>query len=308
MKNKLLFKRNLLRLCVVGVAVALLGGCASKPNTLNAPPQKKINNIAAADINVELGMAYLNRRKDPIEAKKKFLRALALAPKQAAPWYAMGYFLERTGDVAGAKKYFDKSVALAPKNGEVQNNYGTFLCRNGNAKASIPHFLLAVKDPKYIEVGEAYENVGVCALAIPDAVMAEKYFLKAFVANPGLPRSMYELASIYYNQGKYKQAQAMMTHLAVVDKAPYAQVLWLNIQINKKLGYKTVVASDSKVLLAKFPKSVEAAYLTGKKPTPKKVAGLNVKPVVTIPQPTNKVVASKAKQLILLNDKYLAKK
>ena len=306
MKNKIFVKRKLIGLCCVGIAVALLAGCASKSNFQEeqVAPEKKINKIAAADINIKLGMAYLTRRKDPVEAKRKFLKALALAPKQAAPWYGMGYFLESTGDVAGAKKYFDKSVALAPKNGEVQNNYGTFLCRNGQPKASIPHFLLAVKDPIYLEVGEAYENAGVCALAIPNVKRAEKLFKKAFIANPGLPRSMFELATIYYNQGKYKLAQRMMTDLAVVDKAPYAQVLWLNIRINKKLGNKAIVANDSKVLLSTFPKSVEAAYLSGKKPTPKMAKGLNVKPKVTVGP--EKIVASK--EPALLNDKYFAKK
>jgi len=137
-----------------------------------------LNKVKTAQINIQLGMGYLQRH-DTQRAKTKFLTALEYGPEMPESWYAMGYFLESTGNSQAAKKYYEKALKLAPTRGDVQNNYGTYLCRNGAYQAAIHHFQLAAKDPNYLDIASAYENAGLCALKMPNKSLAKKFFQQA---------------------------------------------------------------------------------------------------------------------------------
>lgn len=172
----------------------ILSACAgfSSNSEQNDEAPKK---IATAKINIQLGMAYFDRH-DAYKAKQKFLLALDQAPTIPETWYSMAYFLESTGDKSEAQKYYLKAIALDPRRGEAQNNYGTFLCRKGDYAGSIQHFLLAVQDPRYLDVAGAYENAGLCASRIPDRKLAIGYFKRALQQDPGREISKIELKKL----------------------------------------------------------------------------------------------------------------
>jgi len=151
--------------------------------------------IATAKINTQLGMAYLERQEVQ-RAKQKLLIALDEAPTIPETWYSMAYFLESTGNNEEAGKYYLKAVELAPKRGDVQNNYGTYLCRKGEYKNSIQHFLLATKDPEYLDIGSAYENAGLCAMKSSNKKLATHYFTLALMQDPNRPVSTAQLAKL----------------------------------------------------------------------------------------------------------------
>lgn len=151
--------------------------------------------IATAKINTQLGITYLEQN-DVSRAKQKLLLALDEAPNIPETWYSMAYFLEITGDKAEASKYYLKSVEMAPSRGDVQNNYGTYLCRAGDYKGSIRHFLLAAKDPAYLDTASAYENAAFCAMKIPDNHLAIAYFKRAIAQDPRHSAAATELAKL----------------------------------------------------------------------------------------------------------------
>lgn len=158
----------------------LLSACASVNSTNSEEQARKVK---TAKINAQLGIAYLERRNLQ-RAKQKLLLALEQGPTIPEPWYSMAYFLEATGNKDDASIYYQKAISVAPTRGDAQNNYGTFLCRNGDYRGSIEHFMLAVKDPTYLDPADAYENAGLCALKIPDKTMATKYFSQALQQDP----------------------------------------------------------------------------------------------------------------------------
>lgn len=133
-------------------------------------------NPALAKINVQLGLAYLDK-KEIAQAKLKFLEAKQQAPKEPLVWYSMAYFFERTGDLKKAQSYYQTAISLSPQSGCAHNNYGTFLCRQGKYREAIEQFNLAVQDEYYLDAAGAYQNAWICALRIPDIPLAQ-YYLK----------------------------------------------------------------------------------------------------------------------------------
>ena len=118
-------------------------------------------NIAAAEINTKLALAYLDKA-DSVRAKSKLLLAQKQAPFDPVVWYVSGYFLERTGNNMAANQAYLYAIKLAPHLGAAHNNYGTFLCRQGQYSNAVLHFNLAIKDPNYLNTAGARENVVRC--------------------------------------------------------------------------------------------------------------------------------------------------
>ena len=159
----------------------------------NAPSLKQQKLYNAAIYNVRLGLAYL-KQGNRLRAKKKLLTALDLAPNSPDVNTAMGFFLENTGDIYNARSFYKKALALAPHNGSQLNNYGAFLCRRGYYKTAETYFLQAVTDVHYVNSAGAYENAGLCAMAVPNYTKAIYFFKKALQQDPGRKQSLAKLA------------------------------------------------------------------------------------------------------------------
>lgn len=157
-------------------------------------------NAAAAHIQTQLGLAYLQKGMYP-EAKKSLFDALNEDPKLASTWYNMGYFLEVTGHFESAENDYLKAIAVKPHSGSAKNNFGAFLCREGHEKKAIKEFLAATREPDYLNEASAYENAGKCALMMHNKKLAISYFKKAISNNPNMPFSLLSLARLNSQMG-----------------------------------------------------------------------------------------------------------
>jgi len=220
----------------------------------NTPVTKSHHNPKkAAEINATLALEFLNRGETE-RAKKKLLKAKKLAPKDPAVWYSFGYFFEHTGEPALAKNSYLKAITLNRKKGASHNNYGTFLCRQKQYEPGIKQFKLAVADPEYLDVSGAYENAGVCALAIPDKTRAVAFFKKALDYNSNADVALINLASISYAEKHYPQARSYLIQLSYVV-APFPEALKLRAEVERHLGNKKESAKIMATLKEKFPDS-----------------------------------------------------
>jgi len=181
-----------------------LQACQStKPPEPNIGRKKDLNK--AASYNVQLGLGYLKQGDRP-RAKKKLLVALEQEPNSPDVNAAMAYFFEQTNELEDAKTYYLKAVALSSNSGSQLNNYGTFLCRQGEYKKAEGYFLKAINDMHYVNTAGAYENAGLCALAIPDNAKASEYFKSALNQDPARSQSLYELVVLENKQGHTAEA------------------------------------------------------------------------------------------------------
>jgi type IV pilus assembly protein PilF len=236
---------------IVTLALAALTSCTS----MSREPAEDSKDVSAAKINIQLGMQYLQMH-DVERAKQKLLLALQEAPALPEGWYSMAYFQEATGNKILANKFYLKAVNFAPKRGDTQNNYGTFLCRAGHYASAVHRFELAVSDPNYLEMAAAYENGGLCALKIPNQVLAAQFFTKALQQDLNRPISLLELAQLNYQMGQYTAAKSHLADFFVIAPAN-PQALLLGAQLAKKMGDRKKAQQYLDKLHQNFPHAAE---------------------------------------------------
>src|SRR3990167_5409652 len=236
--------RIITRIIILTCILGMLTGCKANKVRSNTVSENEQANTQAneqaeprpksevAKINVQLGMAYLEQ-KNVQRAKQKFLLAMQQGPDIPETWYSMAYFLEATGNKEEARKYYLKSVEIAPARGDVQNNYGTFLCRSGQHQESMKHFMMAAKDPDYLDPAAAFENAGLCSMKMHAYQQAAGYFRQALLKDPARSFSLLNLAEADMKLGNYEHAQEMLTQYSVTATTPAPEYKKLSEQLAK---------------------------------------------------------------------------
>ena len=186
-----------------------MSACDHNKSDDQIPNKNPPNYTKAATYNMQLGLGYLKQGDRP-RAKKKLLTALEQEPKSPDINAAMAYYFEQTNEMEEAKKYYLKAISLSSNSGAQLNNYGTFLCRQAQYIKAESYFLNAVKDSQYIHTAGAFENAGLCVLAIPNTEKAKLYFTKALNQDPSLRESFYELVKLESNDGHNEKAYQLI--------------------------------------------------------------------------------------------------
>lgn len=163
-----------------------------------------------------------------------------------------------------AQQNFERALRVNPLDSDANNNYGRFLCDRKRESEGIKYFLAALRNPLYESPDRSYVNAGVCSRRHGDTATAEDYLQKAIKLRPNQPQALYQLADLAYVGGAYTQAKLYLTRLMQVS-APNAEVLWLGLRLERKLGDRDAVASYSTQLSKNYPESKEAqALLAGR--------------------------------------------
>jgi len=233
-------------------------------------------NPTAANYNVQLGVNYL-QQGDVQRAKRKLLLAMDQAPDSPQAQDAMGYYLSSTGDTSSAEKFYLKAIQLNPQAGSTHNNYGTYLCSIKRYQDADKQFMLAVKDPKYINTAGAYENAGLCALQIPDYPKAASYFEKAILQDPHRDNSYLQLSQINFKQNNYAKAQQYLVQYMQLNNDPSAEALWLGVRLARIANDNETAGRYAMMLQTKYPTSTESKQLRASQASLK-----NKKPDATI--------------------------
>jgi len=241
-------------------AICLITACAnqstgSKPNTRYNPGTQASRQ---AEAHINLGAAYYRERKLDI-ALEEFELATRYDANNPQAHNGLGLVYQALKQTNKANAAFQRAINLDPSNSSTQNNYGNFLCNNGQYKEAIPHFLEAIKNPLYKTPHIAYNNAGICAMRGKDRASAEKYFYNALRINPLMHTAAYSLAKLQYNRDAPEAAKRTLQNTLIT--APNPRVLWLGIQIARKLGNQNDEANYRIQLRKKFPNSKEAQQL-----------------------------------------------
>jgi type IV pilus assembly protein PilF len=162
-----------------------------------------------------------------------------------------------------ADENFLRALRFAPNNPDFNNNYGWFLCQSGQERQSISYFEAALKNRSYQSPAKALNNAGACSLKMKDGEMAEKYFSQAFQYEPANPLTNTNLARMYFDRRDYERARFYIGRVMKAD-VMNADVLWLAIRIERKLGDRAAESSLATQLRRRHPNSLEyAAYQRG---------------------------------------------
>ena len=159
-----------------------------------------------------------------------------------------------------ANENFQRALRIDPTDSDSNNNYGRFLCDRRREAEAIKYFLMALRNPLYQTPDRSYVNAGLCTLRQGDVAGAESFFMQALKARPTQPQALYQLADIYYRRGDVASAKDYLLRLDQVA-APSAEVLWLWLRVERKLGDRNAEASYAAQLRRSFPDSKEASAL-----------------------------------------------
>jgi len=133
------------------------------------------------------------------------------------------------------------------------------LCRKGQYQLAEKYLLAAANEPRYIDSGAAFENAGLCAMAIPDDEMAGKYFIQAIEQDHNRPVSYFELARLYYKRSQYNLAKKYLKGYEDVAQQT-ANSLWLGIEIANKTKDVATILKNGALLEKKFAKSKQYQF------------------------------------------------
>jgi type IV pilus assembly protein PilF len=245
------------------LALCLLSACAGSggsPRELKTasdqtPAEKR------ASIRLQLAVGYYQDRKYEI-ALDEVKKAISADPGFADAYGVRALIYTAMGEAALADENYQRALGLAPRNPELANNYGSFLCQvAGKPAQAMPYFESALKNPAYQSPLSALVNAGNCSLRNNNLAAAERYLLEALRYAPNLPAAEAGLARIYFERRDIERAGFFINRLTEATKLDTlsADVLWLAIRIERKLGDRTLEASLVAQLRQRFPGAPEFA-------------------------------------------------
>jgi type IV pilus assembly protein PilF len=159
-----------------------------------------------------------------------------------------------------AEENFNRALRLSPGDADINNNYGNYLCQRKREQEGIKHLLIAVQNPLYQSPERSLVNAGVCARRKGDDAAALEFFQRAIIVRPNQPQALYQLADLSFLANNFAAAQGYLRRLAQVAPGT-ADVLWLGLRVERKLGNAVAEASYAQQLRKNFPESKEAAAL-----------------------------------------------
>lgn len=233
------------------VLACLLAGCAASGSK---------SNQNAAEINAQLGLAYMQQGDDE-RAMEKLKHALTINPSHPGANHYIAEIYQRLGQNDEAEKHYRKALAGTPTEPMLLNNYGVFLCKQRRMNEAETQFLTAAKQPFYKTPEVAYSNAALCA-AEDDPPKAERYLRTALNINPRMAGALYEMADLKFKQQEYLTARGFLQrYFEVAGVSP--QSLWLGVRVERQLGDETTASKYAAQLKQKFPLAHETELMQG---------------------------------------------
>ncbi|WP_076590992.1 type IV pilus biogenesis/stability protein PilW [Herminiimonas arsenitoxidans] len=247
------------------LSAILLLGCAARPVAPDGELTTsfdKTENQRRARIRLQLAIGYYQQGQMTVALDETKL-ALQTDPNFADAYSMAALIYMDQGEARLAEENFQRAIRLAPNDPDLSNNYGWFLCQNGRANQSIAYFESALRSKNYQSPAKALNNAGTCSLILKDKVAAERYFTEAFRQDPGNPTTSTNLARLNYERGDLERAKFYINRVTKADVLS-AEVLWLAIKIERKVGDRAAESSLVTQLRRRYPDSTEfAAYQRG---------------------------------------------
>ena len=266
-----------LALCLLGGLLAACAGGggarsgAAGPDGLqgSSTELKTASDLTANDkragIRMQLAIGYFQEGNYNV-ALDEIKQAIAIDPDLADAYGVRALIYTRMNEMVLAEENFQRAMRLAPRNPELNNNYGSFLCQTGRYAQGVAQFEVALKNPTYQSPNKALVNAGTCSVKLKNYEAAERYLLDALRYDGNLPATNGALAKVYYERRDYPRAGFFMNRLlaAVKPDTLAADVLWLGIRVERKLGEQATEQSLATQLRRHHPGSPEyAAYQRG---------------------------------------------
>jgi len=253
-------------LLVIAALVAGMAGCAATDVGGDQGVQPMVdttgnesNERNRARIHTELAAGYFELGNLSV-ALESITTALQADPSYHTAHNIAGLVYASLKDDRRAEESFNRALRLNPSDPDSNNNYGMYLCQRGRESEGIKFLLAAVQNPLYQNPERSLVNAGVCARRRGDNAAAQDFFQRALSVRPNQPQALYQLAEISFLSNNFAAAQGYLRRLSDVSPAN-AEILWLGLRVERKLGNTLAEASYAQQLRKNFPDSREAVAL-----------------------------------------------
>ena len=274
MKPGLSVRRAALLMCVLLGALSACGtksGGATNASGLKGSTTElktasdETTDEKRASIRLQLAVGYYQEGNFNV-ALDEVKKALAVKSDYADAYSVRALIYTSMGEMALAEDNYQAAMRLQPRNPELSNNYGSFLCQNGRGALGMTYFEAALNDRMYQSPVKAMINAGSCAVKMKNYDLAERYLNDAQRCEPDFPPIHAGLARVYFERRNYTRAGYFINRLisqAKPETLP-ADMLWLAIRVQRKLGEDASATSLATQLRRRHPGSPEfAAYQRG---------------------------------------------
>jgi type IV pilus assembly protein PilF len=240
------------------------GSANSTPRvTGTATPAQR---AAAAHVNVQLGLGYLQEDNLPI-AKEKLERASSEDPDLPELHGAMALLDQRLGKDKEADKEFRAALQASPNDPSLLNNYAVFLCSHGRADEGVRNFEHAASNPLYPTPWAAYTNAGVCMRAAHRDSEAAARFDRALRSNPAYSEAVFQASTLDLSLEKYGDAR-LRIDLFLLSNPPTPDLLLLAWRVAQAQNDSTAQQRYAARLALEFPNSDQARALAASRANP----------------------------------------
>lgn len=210
-----------------------------------------------AGLRMQLAIEYFQQGQFKL-ALEEIRQVVAISPRLADAYSLRALIQMEMKDFPRAEENFLHALKLEPANSEIMGNYAWFLCQNGREKLALPYFEKVINDRSYLTPVKALTSAGVCSLRLKDVVAAERYFVLGSQIQPLNPNINANLAKIYFDKGEFAKARPFIQKV-LKEEIFAADVLWLAIKIDQKLGDQESVKGLATQLRRRHPNSAEFA-------------------------------------------------
>ena len=249
---------------LVVVLLAVMGGAFNSAHAQQSNPYANLNaednaRYESARLHAELGGAYYANGQLGV-ALEELTMASQIFPRYAPAFFMLGLVYMDLKEDDAAERAFQKAISLDPESSEAYNNYGWFLCQRGRIDDALKQFMTALKNPRYETPDKPYVNAGICSRKRNDDAGALEYFERALKVQPTHPQALYHSADIQFLKGDFAAAKSLLLRY-MKNNAPNAEVLWLGVRVERKLGDRPSEDSYAQMLRQRYPESREALLL-----------------------------------------------
>lgn len=212
-----------------------------------------------ANLRMQLAVEYYKQGQFKL-ALEEIRTALSISPKLVDAYSLRALIQMELNDIPRAEENFQYALKLDPTNSEIMNNFAWFLCQHGREKQAIVYFDKVLADRTYPTPVKALTSAGVCSLKMKDLTAAERYFVLGSQIQPADPNINANLSKLYFDRAEYQKAKTYIQKV-LKEEIFAADVLWLAIKIDNRLGDQASVSSLSTQLRRRHPNSKEFALL-----------------------------------------------
>lgn len=249
---------------VILITLLITAGCAAQPAAPGIKPTADTTGSESderlrARVHTELAGGYYELGNMSV-ALEEINIALRSDANYSPAYHVAGLIYAQLKDDRLAEQNFAQALRLNPLDSDANNNYGLFLCQRKREEEAIKHFLAALRNPLYQQADRTYVNAGLCARRRGDFAGAEEFFQNALKVQPNQPQALYQIADIAYARGDFPAAKTYLNRFTRVA-ATNAEVLWLGVRVERRLGDRTSEASYALQLTNNFPDSKETRAL-----------------------------------------------